>query len=188
VVLLPTGVGESKALTNDQIAWRRAIWFPNGKRALLNGNEPGRGLRSYILELKGGKPLPITPEGITGRLVSPDGQWLLISDAQQKLSLLPVAGGEPQPVSGQVARDEPIQWSADGRSIYVRQDGRDLNLMRVYRLELSSGRRELRKEYSPADPVRAAQFLPLTLTPDGKSYAYTYARNYFDLYLVKGLK
>jgi hypothetical protein len=60
--------------------------------------------------------------------------------------------------------------------------------MRVYRLDLATGGRELWKEYIPADPVRAAQVLPLAMTPDGKWYAYTYARNFYDLYLVKGLK
>jgi serine/threonine protein kinase len=188
VVLLPIGAGESKTLTDDQINWQRARWFPDGSRILMNGNEQGRGVRSYILELEGGKPRPITPEGIAGSLVSPDGQWLITSDAQQKLSLFPVAGGAPRPVPSQAGGDEPIQWSADGRSIYVRQDRQDLNTMRIFRLELSTGRRELRKEYTPADPARAARFLPLALAPDGKSYAYTYARNFFDLYLVKGLK
>jgi len=188
VMLLPIGPGKSRALTDDQINWQRAIWFPDGKRILLSGNEQGQGPLSYILELEHGKPHPITPEGVVGRLVSPDGRWLITSIPEQKLSLFPVAGGEPRPIPGQVSRDEPVQWSADGGSIYVRQDGGDLNTMRVYRLDLATGRRELWKEYIPADPVRAAQFLPLALTPDGKSYAYTYARNFYDLYLVKGLK
>ena len=190
VVLLPIGAGESKALTDDQINWQRAIWFPDGKRILLNGNERGQParLRSYILNLEGGKPRPITPEGIAGRLVSPDGQWIVTVGPQQKLSLFPVAGGEPRPIPGQADGDEPIQWSADGRKIYVRQDNQEINIMRVYQLDLSTGGRELRKEYIPADPVRSAQVLPLVMTPDGKSYAYTYSRNSYDLYLVKGLK
>jgi serine/threonine protein kinase/dipeptidyl aminopeptidase/acylaminoacyl peptidase len=193
VMLLPTGAGEAKTLTDDQINWQRAMWFPDGKRILANGAEPGRGQRSYILnleggELGGGKPRPITPEGIAGRLVSPDGQWLITSDAQQKLSRFPVAGGEARAVPGQADRDEPIQWSADGRSIYVRQDGQDPKFKLVYRLEFATGRRELWKEYVVADPVRDAQSLPMALTPDGKSYAYTYMRSLYDLYLVKGLK
>jgi serine/threonine protein kinase/Tol biopolymer transport system component len=190
VTLLPIGAGESKTLTDDQILWRWARWFPEGKRILLTGHERGRpaSLRSYILDLGGGKPRPLTPEGIAGGVVSPDGQWLITSDAQQKLSLFPVAGGAPRPIPGQADGDEPVQWSADGRSIYVRQDREDLNTMRIYRLELSTGRREFLKEYIPADPVRAAQALPMAMTPDGKSYAYTYARNFYDLYLVKGLK
>jgi len=190
VMLLPIGAGEPKTLTDDQIDWQRARWFPDGRRILLNGAEQGRpaSLRSYILDLEGGKPRPITPEGIAGRLVSPDGQWLITSDARQKLSLFPVAGGEPHPVPGQADGDEPIQWSADGRSIYVRQDRQDLNTVRIYRLELTTGRREWRNDYIPADPVRAQQYLPMAMTPDGKSYAYTYGRVNFDLYLVKGLK
>jgi eukaryotic-like serine/threonine-protein kinase len=188
VMLLPIGTGESKTLTDDQINWQSARWFPDGRRILLNGNEQGRGVRGYILNLEGGKPSPITPEGIASRLVSPDGQWLITSDAQQKLSLFHLGGGEPHSVPGQADGDEPVQWSADGRSIYVRQDRQDLNTMRIYRLELSTGRRELRKEYIPAEPSRAARLLPLALAPDGKSYAYTYARNFYDLYLVKGLQ
>jgi len=164
------------------------MWFPDGKRILLNGAEQGRGVRSYILDIEGGKPRPITPEGMVVRLVSPDGQWLITSGPQQKLSLFPVAGGEPHLILGQTDGDEPIQWSADGRSIYVRQDGGDLNTMSVFRLDLSTGRRELRKEYIPADPVRDARTLPMAMTPDGRSYAYTYGRNFLDLYLVKGLK
>jgi len=188
LMLLPVGAGESKALTDDLINWQRAMWFPDGKRILLNGAEQGRGVRSYILDIEGGKPRPITPEGMVVRLVSPDGQWLITSGPQQKLSLFPVAGGEPHLILGQTDGDEPIQWSADGRSIYVRQDGGDLNTMSVFRLDLSTGRRELRKEYIPADPVRDARTLPMAMTPDGRSYAYTYGRNFLDLYLVKGLK
>jgi Tol biopolymer transport system component len=188
VMLLPIGAGEAKTLTDDQIIWQRAIWFPDGKRILLNGAEQGQSVRSYVLDLEGGKPRPVLPEGIVGRLVSPDGQWLIVSDPQQKLSLFPLAGGELRLIPGQADGDAPIQWSADGRSIYVHQDGGDLNIMRVYQLDLSTGRRELRKEYVPADPVRAFRALPIALTPDGKSYAYTYGRSSLDLYLVTGLK
>src|SRR5262245_9490959 len=188
VLLLPIGAGEAKTLTDDQIFWQRAIWFPDGKRILLNGAEQGQSVRSYVLDLEGGKPRPVLPEGIVGRLVSPDGQWLIVSDPQQKLSLFPVAGGEPRLIPGQADGDAPIQWSADGRSIYVHQDGGELNIMRVYQLDLSTGRRDLRKEYVPADPVRAFRTLPIALTPDGKSYAYTYGRSSLDLYLVTGLK
>lgn len=187
-MLLPIGAGEAKTLTDDQIFWQRAIWFPDGKRILLNGAEQGQSVRSYVLDLEGGKPRPVLSEGIVGRLVSPDGQWLIVSDPQQKLSLFPVAGGEPRLIPGQADGDVPIQWSADGRSIYVHQDGGELNIMRVYQLDLSTGRRDLRKEYVPADPVRAFRTLPIALTPDGKSYAYTYGRSSLDLYLVTGLK
>ncbi|MDX2031510.1 MAG: protein kinase [Blastocatellia bacterium] len=188
VILLPTGPGEAKVLADSRINWQRAIWFPDGKHILASGVEPGRRVRGYVLDIEGGEPRPITREGLTGRLISPDGQWLIAVDARQTLAHLSVAGGEPQPVPGQVAGDEPIQWSANGRSIYVRQDAPDPKFKRIYRLELTTGRRELWKEQLIADPVRIAQSLPMAMTPDGKSYAYTYIRGIFDLYLIRGLK
>jgi hypothetical protein len=98
-----------------------------------------------------------------------------------------VAGGQARPIPGLAAGDEPIRWSGDGRSVFVRQKENGTAQMRVYRLELASGRRELLKEYV-ADSTQMAEVIPMALTPDGKSYAYTYVDNLSDLYLVKGLK
>jgi hypothetical protein len=69
----------------------------------------------------------------------------------------------------------------------VRQREKETGRLRVYRLELASGHRELWKEYLP-DPSQTAGLVQLALTPDGKSYAYTYVRNFSDLYLVEGVK
>jgi Tol biopolymer transport system component len=83
----------------------------------------------------------------------------------------------------------PIQWSADGRALYVRSSG-DFTT-NIYRIDLPSGRRELRKEIVP-DQVG---FLSLEdrpgriqITPDGKSYVYTYWTALRDLFLAEGLK
>src|SRR5262245_61862903 len=77
VVLLPTGVGDAKTLTGEPIRCHYADWFPDGKRILIVGIEPGHGTRNYTRDLAGGKPRPITPEGIAGRWVSPNGQWII---------------------------------------------------------------------------------------------------------------
>jgi Tol biopolymer transport system component len=187
LVLLPVGAGESKPLTDDKFNCLRANWFPDGKRILAVGNEPGQGVRSYILNIEGGGLQPITPEGVIGRLVSPDGKLIVAGRPRQNLSFFPVEGGEPRPVPGFATDDDPIQWSADGRSIYVRRYAPDSAKVQVYRLDLATGRRELWKEFVP-DPTRIARIAPIVLTPDGKSYAYTYVRHNADLYLVKGLK
>ena len=53
---------------------------------------------------------------------------------------------------------------------------------------IATGRKELWKEIMPADLV-GVKYLPrVALTPDGKSYAYSYYRHLSDLYLVEGLK
>jgi sugar lactone lactonase YvrE len=60
--------------------------------------------------------------------------------------------------------------------------------IRVYRFDPSTGRRELLKEVSPADP--AGIFAPnnIFMTPDGKGYVYSVRRMLSNLYLVEGLK
>src|SRR5207244_2675533 len=50
--LLPTGAGEAKELTHDNVNHTWARWFPDQKRILFTGNEPGKGLRLYVYDLQ----------------------------------------------------------------------------------------------------------------------------------------
>jgi serine/threonine protein kinase/Tol biopolymer transport system component len=187
LVLLPVGAGESRPLTDDQISCQRAKWFPDGKRILLVGSERDHGVNTFILDLESGKRSPVRPEGMEAILVSPDGQWIVVRGSQREFSLLPMSGGEPRLIPGLAVKDEPIQWSRDGHSIYVRQNVEGTAAVQVFRFDLSTGRKELWKEFV-LDPARYFTVLPIVLTPDGKSYAYTYGRIISDLYLVEGLK
>ena len=60
--LLPTGAGEPRILSRDSIDYQRAWWFPDGKRILVAGSEPGHSTRLYVRDLEGGKLQPVTPE------------------------------------------------------------------------------------------------------------------------------
>ena len=60
--------------------------------------------------------------------------------------------------------------------------------MRVDRLDVATGRREPWKELAPADLAGVAGVTNIVLTPDARSYAYTYVRRLSNLYLVEGLK
>ncbi len=59
---------------------------------------------------------------------------------------------------------------------------------KIWRYELATGRKELFKEISPADPAGVASIEQILLTPDGRSYVYAYTNNLSDLYIVDGLK
>src|SRR5450755_1078338 len=100
--LLPTGAGETQPLTNDSINHQWARWFPDGKRFVFSGNEPGHGVRLYIQDISGGKPSPISPEGVdaTAFAVSPDGQSVVGTGPDEKGYFYPTAGGEPRVVNG----------------------------------------------------------------------------------------
>ncbi len=77
--LLPTGPGEQKPMTNDKINHAEARWFPDGKRIVFSGDEPGHGLRLYVQDIAGGEPHAISPEGVNSSLfaVSPDGKLVV---------------------------------------------------------------------------------------------------------------
>jgi Tol biopolymer transport system component len=70
LVLLPTGVGEAKPLTHDSINHLLARWLPDGKRIVFSGNEAGHGFRLYVETPGEGKPVAISPEGVTRRSCS----------------------------------------------------------------------------------------------------------------------
>src|SRR5207253_7344039 len=115
------------------------------------GEEPGHAMRLSVQDTEMGTPRAISPEGITiwGKPISPDGKFFAAINPEQKISIYPVEGGEPRQLSGIEAGDLPIRWSADGRSIYLYRFS-DLPA-KVYRLDLSTGRKEIWKELQTSD-------------------------------------
>jgi len=186
--LLPTAAGEPRDLTKDNVNHSWAHWFPDGKRILFSADEPGKGVRFYIYDLASGKSTAISQEGVNGTAfaLSPDSQQIAAIGPDQKGYLYPVAGGEPQLVAGISQGEQPITWSADGRSLYIYQPG-ELPA-RVYRLDVQSGQRTLWKELMPSDPAGVENIGPIYMTPDAKSCVFGYHRMLADLYLVEGLK
>jgi serine/threonine protein kinase/Tol biopolymer transport system component len=186
--LLTTGAGEAQDLTKDKINHSWAHWFPDGKRILFSGNEPGKGVRLYVSDLPSGKSQPITQEGVNGTafVISPDSEWIAGIGPDQKGYLYPVTGGEPRPIPGLNPGEQPITFSSDSRSLYVYQPG-ELPAS-VTRLDLQSGKRTLWKQLMPSDPAGVETIGPILMTPDTKTCVFGYHRMLADLYLVEGLK
>jgi len=185
-VLLPTGAGEPKELERagfDDIT--EDVWLPDGKHVLFTASQPGKVPRSYVQDIDGGAPKPITPVGITALQVSPDGKTFLVVDAQGTRSLMSLPGTESRPVPGLADDDVVIRWGADGRSLYVR---RPLELpLKIYRLDLGTGRKELLNEISVSDAAGISGYPTVFLSSDGRSYVYQFQRYLSELYLTKGL-
>ena len=185
--LLPTGAGEAQQLTHDAINHNSVRCFPDNKRFLFSGNEPGKGVRLYVQEFSGGTPRVITPEGVNGTLfaISPDGKWVAGMGADGKGYLYPVDGGDPKPIPGLAPNEQPIGWK-DTETLWIYQPGE--MPARTYELNLANGKHTLWKPIVPLDPAGVATIGPLWMTADGKSYVYGFTRTLADLYLVDGLK
>ena len=186
--LLPTGAGEAQPITKDSINHQWARWFPDGKRIVFAGNEPGHGVRLYVQDVSSEKPIPISPEGVdaTAFAISPDGQLVVGIGPDQKGYFYPSAGGEPRIVKGLEPGDTPIIWSPDGRSIYFYRTGEVP--APVYRLDVATGKKIVHKQIIPIDTTGVSTIGPIQVTPDGKTYVYGFHRTLGDLYLVEGLK
>jgi len=186
--LLPTGAGESKELTHDQINRLWARWFPDGKRVLFAGDEPGKGVRLYVQDLNSGQVKAITGEGVNGSLIaiSPDGRQVALVGPDQKPAMLTVESGEIRPIAGLHAGEAPIAWTSDGRSLFVYRLGEVP--ASVNKLDLATGQEKLWKQLVPPDVSGVTDISSILITTDGNDYVYEYGRTLSDLYLVNDLK
>jgi Tol biopolymer transport system component len=188
LVVLPTGPGEEKVLPASGLTeYYAASWFPDGKRILFVAAGADRRPRSYIQDIEGGPARAITDETLQVTLISPDGKLLAGVNADGEIQLRGMDGGQSRSLRGALPGDELIQWSSDGRFIFVR--GRGDSAIELSRLDLSTERRELWKRIEAADPIGLIGIQPASIhmTPDGRSLVYTYWKVLTELYLVDNL-
>jgi Tol biopolymer transport system component len=185
LILLPTGPGQPKDLTRPGLTYTGGTWFPDSRQVLFTA-ETSAGSRTYAQDVDGGDPHAVGPEGMGASLVSPDGRSVVGAIGGGKTLLYPLEGGEPRPVPGLEPGDWPIGWTTDGRSLYLYRLGS--RAIQVFRLHLDTRRRELLHELAPADPTGVSLVPSLSVSTDGKSYAYSFIRNLSELYLIEGLK
>ena len=186
LVLLPTGVGEPRDLTDDKTDHFSPAWLPDSKAIIYSTAEPGHQPRTYFLETDGGKPRAITPEGAVGGLVTADGKSVLARDVKGERWLYPIGGGEAQKLNLPFERqDRVMNFTPDGKALLVR----DRSIpVKVWRIDLATRKRELWKEIVPADPAGVQSIVTLKFSADGKAYAYSVGKVLSDLYVVDGLK
>jgi WD40 repeat protein len=186
LLLLPTGAGEPVSLPAGPIdTYYDARLLPDGESVLFTGSEAGHDRRIFVQDIHGGLPRPITPEGVSGVEVSPDGRFVAGgSFGKREIDIFPIAGGEPQRGGERQPGESVFGWSADSRGLFVGRVGAELN---VDRIDIDTWQRTPWRTFSIPDPV-GVRIWNLILTPDGRSYAYGYARHLDDLYLVDGLK
>ncbi len=190
LTLLPTGAGEPKTLPKDSINHEPVpgSFLPDGRSVVFVGSEAGHTRRTWIQDLDGGKARPITPEGVVGAVLSPDGRFVVARGSDQSPAVYPVEGGPARPIEGLDPKDEILRWSADQKFLYVGASPGRSPTARIYRYELSTGRREPWKEFTLPDPAGVDDFRAASITPDGKELVFTYLQDFSDLYVVDGLR
>ncbi len=188
ILLLPTGAGTLKRIERGGIQQygHQIHWMPDGTQIVFPGNQPGHETRCFIQTIDGGEPRAITPEGVSSCMVSPDGQLLVGEDLTGGgARLYPMDGGAPRVIPG-LLPGEILAWTSDPHFLYAYQ-WRQLPI-KLYRLNVVSGERQLFKEMHPLDTTGLCDMSHILLSADGRAYVYSYMRMLSELYLVKGLK
>jgi predicted Ser/Thr protein kinase len=191
--VIPTGAGQPRPIVPKGLAviqW--ADWFPDGRQIALAGAEQGGGMRLFRCDPETGATAAITPEGsrisgdhYQGIPISPDGTRVAAVLQDGSLTIFPTAGGPGRPVPGLPPGMVPIDWTPDGRELFVFRWAE--SPARILRVNVETGEERLWREIALVDPAGSFGFPSIRVSRDGGSYAYTYARFLSELYAVSGL-
>lgn len=182
-MLQPIRAGNPMRIETGLQFIRRAAWLPDSKTVVFDANAKGHKPRVWIQEIGGGPPRPVTPEGEQFVALSGDTRELL-ARGPNAFSIYPLSGGPPRPIPFLGPQDDVAGFAAGGHAVYVRTRP---DLSRVFRMDLTSGKREVWKIIHISDPAGFRRFGPMRITADGKSIAFGLQRTLSQLYLVEGL-
>jgi dipeptidyl aminopeptidase/acylaminoacyl peptidase len=188
VLLLPTGIGETKTITAPKLHYRGATWASDGRRLIVRASESDRPLRFWVQDTAGGSPRAVTPEGIDGLFVTVHhSDYVSARDTTGAVRLYPIDGGEPKPVVGLTEADRVIGGSTDSDVVYVLPDTSAIP-ERIVKLSIATGRRQPFVTVSPTDPAGIVSLSRPIFSGDQKQYVYTQVRELSVLYVAAGLK
>jgi Tol biopolymer transport system component len=193
IFLIPTGPGQQRLIETPGLRYGgRMGFFPDSRRIWFMAEDPVHGRRVWVQDLGGGKPRALTPPVVLP-VLSRDGRFLCARAADGAWYLYPMETGETRKVVGLLPGEEAIQWTADGKRLYVRsadelRPGEPTLTTRVYHVDPRTGDRELWKEIPPITPSGGGAIGTILFSADGRTCVYTHHRYSSELFLVEGLK
>jgi Tol biopolymer transport system component len=191
MLLSPLGMGPTHAIPNpDGMSYEGIpVWLPDGKRIVVTGRRGSEPTRGFVFDVATGAAKPFGAPGVHwdlfgGPPLSPDGKHVVLEDADGTQLRWPVEGGDPLPIPGLIAGDQPLAWSEDGGALLV--GGTTVPIV-VTRIDLATGKRTLWKTIAPSDAA-GMRYATLTISPNGKYWALATAKLLTDLFVVEGLR
>ena len=146
-MLLPIGPGQPRIFPVTGLER-----IENGNSRFLADGKPSRSMEttrpwSTVLsgKLDDGKLMPVTPEGITGGLVSPDSGYMLANNGPV-VAVFPIGGGPPTLFQASI-RLIPVQWSEDELGLYGYRPGQVPT--NVFQINLVTGQQTVVQELHP---------------------------------------
>jgi len=138
------------------------------------------------LNIAGGAPTAVTPDGVACGPSSPDGQFVIGVGPDSKVAIYPIGKGSARPIPGSEAGFVPAQWASDGATLYGYHRGELPS--RVYKLEIATGKQTMVQELRPGVPAGVVNVAPVVVSRDGTRFAYSYNQTLSVLYIISGLQ
>ena len=193
VWLVPVGPGEARRLSPPNVQSLIAgSFFSDGKRVLYVAQEPGRQARTWVQDLGSTSPQPLTAEGTSGWLLSPDDKWLLVNGFRQATAallqpiLISVPNGAAKEIMGLQPQEVIMGWTSNDE-LFVGTGNAERASFHIDKLNPFTGARTVWGDlYGP--PISGVFPDVPIFTPDGGSYAFDYSLRLSDLYVVSGVR
>jgi Tol biopolymer transport system component len=186
--LVPSGAGEPRQLTHDSITYTSAQFMPDGKHLLAAGIEPGHGGRDYMIDTSTGESKPLTPEGTTGTVISPDGRKAIMRGPDGKVGIWSLDSNTLQIIPELDPKFSVIGWAPDGASVYAVMNQFGQKSAKLFKVNATTGKAEFWKEFGAGLSGGISGVSAPRFSRDGNAYAYIYVRILSQAYVAKGLK
>jgi eukaryotic-like serine/threonine-protein kinase len=188
LMLVPTGAGESRPLTHDSVSYNNVRFLPDGKHLLAAGIEAGHGARDYLIDVSTGDSKAITPEGMVGVHLSPDGRSTAVHQPDGKWGIWPLDGSGIHLIPGLDSSYAVTDWSPEGGSLYAHSSLARATNVKMYKVNITTGKMDPWKTFGAGIASGLEQVGPPHFSSDGSAYAYVYQRTLSEAFVVTGLK
>lgn len=187
LALHPVGMGESRRLPlGDLVTLTFVAWFPDGQHVLLQASKAGQPLRTYELDLQGGKPQEVGPADFTGVAVARDGQKIAGHNGSREAVVFDLQTQKVQLIRGIGPQDVIEKWTKDGQALLVTTA--TPWEAQIYRVEVASGKRSLLQKVELTEKAGSTFNVRAYYVEDTKTYVYNTRRVLGSLYVIEGLE
>jgi Tol biopolymer transport system component len=180
--VVPVGPGQARVLHWDGFQPQWSLWLPDGHHILLLANQTGKGEGVFVTDVNGAMPKLISPGDGPWGAVAPDGKSFV--QGQHKggtVVIHSLSDDSSRALPGIQPGEDTIGWSSDSKNVFVQAT--TATGINIFKLDVTSGRRELWQTITPKNAVGLRPMvIPSSITPDGRWMAYAYRTQLGQLY------
>ncbi len=185
--LVPTGAGETRILTHDNVSYGVVRYMPDGKHLIASGTEPGKGARTYVVDAQTGESKALTPEGYVGVIFSHDGSKVAMRGPDGTWGVWTMADSKFTPIPSFDPKYSLRDWFRDDQQMYAVSNRSGERRSRVFRLDPKTGKLEFWKEFGGNMAGIQSVSVPL-FAHDADAYVYTYSQVLSEGFIVTHLQ